>query len=90
MDNERTELDVLQIKNLQLRLASDVQDLIIAQVSKGSARVCTREKDKVFKDNREDRDGVGMAATCHQTQSSNFSPISCIHSCCPHSFYLLS
>ena len=34
MDNERTELDVLQIENLQLRLASDVQDLIIAQVSK--------------------------------------------------------
>ena len=33
MDNERTELDVLQIENLQLRLASDVQDLIIAQVS---------------------------------------------------------
>ena len=34
MDKQRTELDVLQIENLQLRLASDLQDLIIAQVSK--------------------------------------------------------
>ena len=41
MDNQRTELDILQIENLQLRLASDVQDLIIAQVSK---RLCDISK----------------------------------------------
>ena len=32
-NNQQVELDYLQIENMQLRLASDLQDLIIAQVS---------------------------------------------------------